>query len=100
MSTYGFNQNNKGDGFNPYEILSIILVILIIIVGVILFHIGKIQYENLSIFITIKCSFLGPVGLIILKFLGGFILFMAFGIIHIAIVIKLMEFIRKFLNLN
>lgn len=98
MATYGFNHNDNNKGFNPFEVMSIILTVLVIVVGVILFQWAKEMYTSYVPFIEIKCSFLGSIGIIIIKFLFSFLLLMMFGILHIAIVVKTMEFIRKLFN--
>ena len=90
----GFDQNNRMNPFDPREIESIVLSILVIVVGYFCFYFARQEYLEFAPVID-KLKFVGIVGVYFVKFLYAFLLLMFFVIIHVFVVIKLMEILRS-----
>lgn len=94
---YGFNHNNNNN-FNPNKIMSVIAGFLVILFGILLFAVGRKQFIEYSPFIQSHCEFMGFIGVFIMKSIFIFFLTMCYGILHVVIVVKIMEFLREILN--
>lgn len=92
MQQYSFNQNNRPKYFHW---ISFITGVLVILIGLVCYYCAKTEYFKWEPLIDLEVSQYGLLALYTAKFLFAYILIFLFGIVHILIVVKVMDFIKQ-----